>query len=326
MIVWMDDMVGIAMNRYLQALILSGFLSIMPPFPVHARNISAIETEVATVLFDKTLEPVAQEVLILYPAIRRELEDILYWDVDFRPSIVLVGRHDHFLQMSGHSSYVAYAVPEKFLIVIDYSRMNTRPFTLRTTLKHELCHLLLHRHITRVHLPKWLDEGIAQWVSGGIAEIATERDGSARRWAALTGRSIRLEALSYHFPQDERDLTLAYDQSREVIEYIIKTYGINGVLNILEAMRTGAGANEAISMSLMMSVDELERQWLKDRQSWERAFSYLAANTYTVIFILAALITTGVYLRAVIRKKRYRDQETDERTCEASPLKEKDHL
>jgi len=58
-------------------------------------------------------------------------------------------------------------------IVIDSSRMNVNPFTLSVTAKHELAHLLLHHKINRTHLPRWLDEGFAQWASDGISEIIT---------------------------------------------------------------------------------------------------------------------------------------------------------
>lgn len=320
-----DDMVRPIMTDFKKALTLFIFIFMMPASSLYAQNISTIETESVTVLFDKSLEFAAQEVLNIYPAIKQELETNLFWIVDFRPSIVLVGNRDYFRQMSGNSSYVAYAVPGKNLIVVDYSRMNTHPFTLRATIKHELCHLLLHRHITEVHLPRWIDEGVAQWVSGGMAEIVTNREGSIRRWTALTGGFIRLDALSYHFPQNEHDLILAYDQSKEIVEYIIATYGKNGILNILAAMKSGIDADKAISMSLMLSVDELEQQWLKEQRSWNRTFSYLAANIYTVIFILSALMTAGMYLRAVIRKKRYRDQESDEHVFEAYIQKEDDH-
>jgi hypothetical protein len=49
--------------------------------------------------------------------------------------------------------------------------MKTYPFTLTVTLKHELCHLFLHYLIGGGELPRWFNEGIAQWTSGGIAEL-----------------------------------------------------------------------------------------------------------------------------------------------------------
>lgn len=280
--------------------------------PICAQNVSAIKTDSFVILFDKTLEFAAREVVSIYPDIKKELESTLLWSIDFRPTIALVKSQDQFVQMAGHKSYVAYAVPKKQLIVIDYSRMNILPFTLTITLKHELCHLLLHNHIQKVHLPKWLDEGVSQWMSDGIAEIMTGRRGTVLKWAAITGRFIRLEALTNHFPQNERDLILAYEQSKTLVEYIIANYGRNAIFNILEAMKDGLEADKAIEMSLLMSIDDLENNWQKDQRSWTTLFSYIVANIYTVIFICAALLTTALYIRMMLRKKRLSAEDEDE--------------
>jgi hypothetical protein len=295
---------------------ISGFFLILSlmniAVPICAQNVSAIKTDSTIILFDKPLEFAAQEVVSIYPVIKKELEDSLAWDLNFRPTIVLIKTQEQFVQMAGHKSYVAYAVPKNQLIVIDYSRMNIRPFTLRITLKHELCHLLLHHHIQEVHLPKWLDEGVSQWMSDGIAEIITGRRESVLKWAALTGRFIRLDSLTNHFPRNERDLILAYEQSKNLVEYIITNHGRNGILNILEAMKDGIEADKAIHMSLLMSIDDLENNWQKDQRSWTTLFSYIVANIYTVIFICAALLTIALYIRTILRKKRLLEEEEDE--------------
>ena len=280
--------------------------------PLCAQTLSALKSDMVTVLFDKPLEFAAVDVTGMYPGIKKELEAALLWPMDFHPTVVLIGEQERFSQMAGNSAYVAYALPDKQLIVIDYSRMNIRPFTLRITLKHELCHLLLHRHITRVHLPKWLDEGVAQWASDGIGEIMTGRNDSVLRWATLSGRFIRFDALAHHFPGSKRDLVLAYEQSKLLVEYIIANFGKNGLLNILEAMRNGREADQAIEMSLMMSMADLEHAWQRNQRSLSTLLAYLAANIYTLVFIGAAFLTFVLYLRVMIRKRRFVDEEEDE--------------
>lgn len=280
--------------------------------PLCAQTLSALKSDMVTVLFDKPLEFAAGDIIGMYPGIKEELESALLWPVDFHPTVVLIGEQVRFSQMAGNSAYVAYALPDKQLIVIDYSRMNIRPFTLRITLKHELCHLLLHRHITRVHLPKWLDEGVAQWASDGIGELMTGRNDSVLRWATLSGRFIRFEALAHHFPGKERDLILAYEQSKLMVEYIIANFGKNGLLNILEAMRNGREADQAVGMSLMMSMADLEHAWQRNQRSLGTLLAYLAANIYTLVFICAAVLTFVLYLRVMIRKRRFVDEEEDE--------------
>lgn len=114
--------------------------------PLWSRQLAVLESNMVSVYYDEPLSSAAREVTHVYPRVRAELEATLIWRVDFRPTVLLVSDRETFSWMAGSSLFVAYALPEKMLIVIDYSRMNTEPFTLAPTIKHELCHLLLHGH------------------------------------------------------------------------------------------------------------------------------------------------------------------------------------
>ena len=279
---------------------------------LHAQKLSVLESDGVRVYFDAPHTLAAQEVAQLYPTVKAELETMLTWKVDFRPTVLLVPDRNTFVSMAGSPLIVAYAIPQKMLIVIDYSRMNTEPFTLGTTLKHEMCHLLIHRFIQTTRLPRWLDEGVCQWASGGLAELVTGSRKSALAWAALSGGYIPLNALSLNFPQDEQSLVLAYEESRSVVEYIVSRFGKNGILNILDAMKNGQDVNAAVSMSLAISIGDLERQWKGSQQRWTAVISALVANLYTIIFVFGALLTLAVYMRLVIRKRRLKDEEEDD--------------
>ena len=241
--------------------------------------------------------------------LKAELEKTLNWELDFGPTILLTNNRRKFEELTGNSLVVAYAIPRKNLIVVDYSKTTTRPFSLGTILKHELCHLLLHHHIREVHLPRWLDEGISQWVSDGIAEIMINRKRSTLNTAVLSKRLIRLERLSVSFPRDEKSLLLAYEESKSVVEYIGNEFGRDGILNLLQHMRDGYEIDVAIQRSLSVRFDGLERKWhshLRKKITW---FTYLATNLYTILFFLAALITVFGFVRVVIKKRRYVDDE-----------------
>ena len=279
---------------------------------LYAQQLSMLESDGVRVYFDAPHAPAAQQVAQVYPTLKAELETTLKWKVDFRPTVLLVPDRKTFASMAGSPLFVAYALPEKMLIVIDYSRMNTEPFTLATTLKHELCHLLLSRSMQTTQLPRWLDEGVCQWASGGFAELVTGRKQSALAWAALSGRFIALNALSINFPQDEQSLALAYEESRSVVEYIVSSFGKNGILNILAAMQNRHGVNDAVSMGLGISIEELERQWQGSQRSWTVILAALVANLYTILFVFAALLTLAIYLRLLIRKRRFKDEEEDD--------------
>ena len=264
-----------------------------------------------TVLFDDPLQNPAMEVLKMYPAIRAELQKDLGWSTDFRPEIVLIKDSATFRRVVGSDLVTALAIPQKDLIVVDYSKMNVHPFTLATTLKHELCHLELHHHIAQSTLPRWLDEGICQWVTGGFAEIMTEGTHSILREAALSNRLISFEGLAERFPHEGRDILLAYEESRSIVEYIKSEFGVSGVRSILKYLSQDDNLENAVQKSLLISLNELEKRWrlsITEKTLW---FSYISDNLYEILFLFAALITIYGFFRTLKKKREYKDEEEE---------------
>jgi hypothetical protein len=260
------------------------------------------------VIYDPFLENAAREIIQIYPQIKLQLEELFNWGLGIRPQLILVGNNQTFQQISGSSLIVAFAVPERNLIVIDYSRMNIRPFTLSITLKHELCHLMLHHHISREKLPKWLDEGICQWVSDGIGELFASRNFTGLDAAIMSGRIIPFKKLSKYFPPDEAGLMLAYEQSKSLIGYIERQYGNSAILNLLGRLKNGYTVDQAIKESLGISFERLETQWLDHLESTPRWLVFLASNIYGILFFLAAVLTFMGFIRIMRRRKRVYEQ------------------
>lgn len=295
------------MKRRIFFLFLSLFL-----FPVFIHSLSAapesFQTRDLVVLYDKNSLYMAEEVVKMYPDIRKELEKSLPWKTDFQPRILLVKDRHAFIQAAGSDIFLAYAVPRRYLIVLDTSRVYSKPFTLETTLKHELCHLLLHRHIADAGLPRWLDEGVCQWASGGISELLETHGGNALAKAIMADTIMRIKDLET-FPKDEASLVLAYEQSKNFIEYIAGQYGQDSIVRILNYMREGDTVDESIQKSLSVSLPELEHTWhahLRGKHSW---FAYLSSNLYTILFLLGGLITIYGFIRFLKKKREYVDEE-----------------
>lgn len=265
------------------------------------------------VRFDSSLHNPAGEVLRVYPLVREELLKVLGWKTAFRPEIVLVKDSASFRKVSESDLVSAIAIPPKNRIVIDYSKMNISPFTLEATLKHELCHLELHHHIPGERLPRWLDEGICQWVTGGISEIMMYGNRSTLRAAALSNRLISVERLSESFPADGKDLILAYEESRSVVEYIEKEFGTSGVLSILDHMGSGDSVEIAVQKSLSIPLGELEKRWRSSLVRKTLWLSYISDNLYEMLFLFSALIAICGFFVILKKKRAYRDEEEDDR-------------
>ena len=278
--------------------------------PLYAEAITMRTTD-ANIIFEESLTGVAKEVSKEYPSIKSELTKTFKWDIDFRPDIVLVKDRRQFMDIAGSDIIVAYAVPDRNLIVLDTSRIYAKPFTLETTLKHEACHLLLHRQIEQDRLPRWLDEGICQWASGGIAELLSGEEEGIFDKAVISGSLIDIQTLA-RFPSDEKNLVLAYQESKSIVQYIVARFGSQGLLALLENMHRGDTVQEAARRTFSISLPELEKAWqssVKRKHTW---FLYFSDNIYTVIFTLTAVITVYGFIRLVKKRRAYKDEDSEE--------------
>ena len=278
--------------------------------PLYAEAVTMRTTD-ANIIFEESLTGVAKEVSKEYPSIKSELTKTFKWDIDFRPDIVLVKDRRQFMDIAGSDIIVAYAVPDRNLIVLDTSRIYAKPFTLETTLKHEACHLLLHRQIEQDRLPRWLDEGICQWASGGIAELLSGEEEGIFDKAVISGSLIDIRTLA-RFPSDERNLVLAYQESKSIVQYIVARFGSQGLLALLENMHRGDTVQEAARRTFSISLPELEKAWqssVKRKHTW---FLYFSDNIYTVIFTLTAVITVYGFIRLVKKRRAYKDEDSEE--------------
>jgi len=289
-------------------------LSLFLLFPlqtIYAVKAYRLQKKDVIVLFQEPLKAAADEVADIYPAVKTRLENIFKWKINFVPTILLIKDAKTFQKMAGSSYIVAFAMPHKNLMVIDYSKMRTHPFSIEITLKHELCHLLLNHYINREKLPKWLNEGIAQWVSGGIGELILSENRSLLDGAILSGKYINIRALKDRFPRDRKSLILAYEESKSLVEYIISKHGNDGILMILKHLKDGDEPDVAIFKSLSISIDELEKGWYtyhKKRISW---FTYLTNNLYGILFFLSALILIYGFIRRLMQKRAYERYEEE---------------
>ena len=281
------------------------FLLIILPETLYAEQPRLLEGEGVRVFFEIPLQAAANETLDLFPSVRKDLESKLGWRVNFKTTIFLVRESRTFQNMVGTDLVVAVALPKKNLILIDYSKMKIHPFTIESTLKHELCHLLLHDQIQSGNLPRWLDEGIAQWVAGGIGEFIMTRKKSVFQGAVLAGRLIEIRTLSRGFPGNPQSLHLAYEESKSLLEHIIDQYGVEGVLAILKSLREGTEWEKAIERGLSKPLDTLLEEWhfqLNKRITW---FTYLSHHLYEILFFMAALMMIYGFIKAYRKKRAY---------------------
>jgi len=127
---------------------------------------------------------------------------------------------------------------------------------LRRVLKHELAHSFVNQ-AARGRCPQWLHEGIAQLVE----PKTLGRRGS--RLAQLYGEHRQipfrmLEGSFMNFSNDE--VSLVYDQSLAVAEYIRDTYTMGEFRTILERIAEGGSVEAALRSTIHADYPRLEEE------------------------------------------------------------------
>ena len=264
-----------------------------------------------TVRFDAPLKDAAGRLSSAYRKTRADIEAKLGLRMRVGPVVVLMRNNTAFQEIAGNKLVTALAVGGRNLIVIDYSRMDRVPFDLEDTFKHELTHILLHQRIGGSYLPKWLDEGVAQWASGGVADIMRRGDKDLLQQAVLSHRVIPLRHISSNFPDSPDGLILAYEESKSFTEFIVKHYGEAKLRLLLQSLEKKEAIETAIYDNYGVSLSVLEQTWktgLIRENSW---ITYMADHMYWLLFSLAALITVAGFCVVKRRMRNYRDEEDE---------------
>ena len=283
-------------------------------FPAHlfAEDFLEMEGDGFTIVYDPRLNPMALKTAGLFPELKNSLEKTFGWPLENKASIVLIKDRQRFLNVAESPLTIAFAVPSKNLIVVDSSSVMTNPSSLELTLKHEMCHLLLHNNIQGGNLPRWLDEGACQWVSSGFIDILVEQKRSALNRAAISNRLIPLFLLEKGFPRDEESLVLAYEQSKSIVNHIVARFGTGGLLAILQHLKQGENIRSAVPEALSISLKDLEGEWnssISEKTTWLVQISY---HLYEIIFGLTALIMVFASIKLILKKRADKDRLLEE--------------
>lgn len=276
-----------------------------------AAALQTLETPDVAVLYDSAAAD-AREIPGLYGQVHEELGRTLGLRLSYRPAVLLAEGEDPDRSPGGAFHFVAYAQPAEGLIVLHLTRMRAFSLPLSPVLKHELCHLILHDATGGGNLPRWLDEGVAQWVSGGISEMVAPRRPYFLPGAVLMGWDVPLERLDPLFHGNERDILYAYEKSLSVAEFLVNKGGAGSLSRLLRRMSRGETVQEALRSGYGMSLDDIERSWRRHISGVTGWLFYLSRYLYEILFFLGALAAVFGFLRYRRKIKSWRELEDPE--------------
>jgi hypothetical protein len=131
---------------------------------------------------------------------------------------------------------------------------------VRRTMLHEYGHEAVKQFASDAPVPYWLNEGIATAIEGvpeNCAEIV--------RQMATSGRAFDIEQLTGTWAQlPTNEASLAYAQSRSMVEFLLHKVGRDRFLGILAGLRSGAPYEAVFQQCTGVSQADFGRLWLAE--------------------------------------------------------------
>ena len=136
--------------------------------------------------------------------------------------------------------------------------------SLRKIIFHEYTHVLV-KYLTNDECPFWLNEGLAQALSGPVTDIDLTMLANLELENDLfhIKNMNRFGGVTHVIDHDiDSDLAvkIAYTKSLITTNYMVKTYGMEGCMKLLEQIRTRTPVEQAVQDALGISIDQLDAQ------------------------------------------------------------------
>lgn len=190
------------------------------------------------------------------------------------------------------------ADPQAGVVVLPtYDWVRTPPHTIYRTLRHELAHVALQRHVGPARTPRWFTEGYAQWAAGEWSRDAAWK----LRLAFLGSRAPPLDSLTLRWPVGEADARIAYLLSASAVAYLVELSGERGLRIFLRRWRSTVDFEGAFRATYGLTRSQFEEDW---RRHVKRRFGWTVILSHSAVFWLVAALVLGVLFW--IRRRRDR--------------------
>ncbi|MDS1030546.1 peptidase MA family metallohydrolase [Bacillota bacterium LX-D] len=148
------------------------------------------------------------------------------------------------------------------------SSLLAEEFSKNGPMAHEYTHLVVD-YLTKGNYPRWLTEGIAQYVEREVTGFqfpVPVVQGNDNNLYSLTQLDKQYDSLP--------NQSLAYGQSLAAIDYYIETCGVESLRNLLADLSEGKTIQAAIAINTGQSLEDFEQCY----QKWSNNKYFLQAN------------------------------------------------
>lgn len=135
------------------------------------------------------------------------------------------------------------------------------------TLRHEWAHLGLSEYMGDLRIPRWFNEGYAQWASGGFDVSESWR----LRVLIATNRAPSMDSLTLRWPTGRSEAQAAYLLSASALTYLLESGGEEGLRIFLDRWRAQRSFDAAFRETFGLTLGQFEEDWqrhVKERYGW----------------------------------------------------------
>lgn len=197
------------------------------------------------------------------------------------------------------------AYPAHELIVVQSPKLYPNRGQFNVTLVHEMIHVLTD-HRGPSHLPKWLGEGLAMYLSG---ETMYKRRTPLAR-AVVLGKTHTLEDIESMLRFGPEDARVAYLQSIHFVDFLVENFGWDVLAEMIEGYRTGRDQDEIFLGATGRDMFDVEAAWhrnLKSSYKWWMIVEWFDLDMF--IWTSAALFVVIIGGVTIYRRKKYLSEE-----------------
>lgn len=175
--------------------------------------------------------------------------------------------------------------------------------SIEKVVPHEVGHVMIARAAGPglAALPRWLNEGIAEYVAG---ERAAQVDPVALR-AIGEGRALEVSELDGAIEGGGEGSALAYAESASLVHFLVAERGEGVIAELLAALRRSGDFEAALEEVTGWHIEELESNWragVARRWRWHMLF-----QSPVLIFGLMLLLFAAGVVRYVRERRRRKD-------------------
>lgn len=258
-------------------------------------------------------------------ALRRDLRTLsVFYDAPYSTPtrLILAASTGQFGDLVGASSPDVLAAVDgsRHAVIVSPTSWRGDPARLGSVLLHEASHLVLDNKFARTGatLPRWLDEGMAQFVSSDWDfDLSWAQQQKETMDAAVTaGRVVPLDGLDTLFAGGGSDVRLAYAESYSFVAYVAAAYGQRNLQRFLNAAAApGASIDGAARVTFGKGLADLELAWMASLRAGASWWVLLldSSNFFVFLWSFAALmVIVGFLITRYRRRRAYERLDDDE--------------